>query len=138
MRILIMGLPGSGKTTLAAELSSMFFTDCLWLNADDIREKYNDWDFSLDGRIRQSRRIRQLADESVDNIVIADFVCPLKEMRNIYEAHLTIWMDTIDKSVYEDTNILFEKPERVDFHITEKYVEKWSEMIYNHIIGMNK
>lgn len=133
MRILIMGLPGSGKTTLASELSALLFPNCLWLNADEIRKEYNDWDFSEQGRIRQSERMRKLANESKDDYVIADFVCPLPVMRDIYNADITIWMDTIQKSEYEDTNSIFKQPTKYDFRVKEKNFEKWSEIIFDYV-----
>ncbi len=51
-----MGLPGSGKTTLAKKVMRLLKAD--WLNADKIRGKYNDWDFSREGIIRQVKRIK--------------------------------------------------------------------------------
>ena len=112
-RILIMGLPGSGKTFLATALKNYIETHSdffhvnsetlghsrarvTWFNADDVRKKYNDWDFSSEGRIRQSHRMRELADASRDDFVICDFVAPLVEMRNNFKADWTIWVDTID------------------------------------------
>ena len=83
-RILIMGLPGSGKTTLATALKAKLTAD--HFNADEVRAKFNDWDFSEAGRIRQSKRMRELADASTAEYVIADFVAPLVEMRNNYKA----------------------------------------------------
>ena len=88
-RILIMGLPGAGKTTLALNLLNYFSPDVLWLNADEIRRKFDDWDFSHQGRIRQSRRMREIADVSNRDFIIADFVCPLSEMRDIFEPHFS-------------------------------------------------
>jgi len=152
-RILIMGLPGSGKTYLAEHLKKQLeeyakpivehsivpFTDSKikvgWLNADDVRKKYNDWDFSVEGRIRQSHRMRELADSMTDmDYVICDFVAPLVEMRNNFKADWTVWVDTIDKGRFEDTNKAFIPPEVYDFRITEQNAEKWSEFIVNHII----
>ncbi len=80
-----------------------------------------DWDFSEDGRTRQSLRMRSIADfeSSHGRIVICDFVCPTKETRKVFEADITIWLDTIQEGRFEDTNALFEPPENVDFHITE-------------------
>jgi adenylylsulfate kinase len=115
-RILIMGLPGSGKTTLAQALQARL--NCAWFNADEIRARYNDWDFSIEGRVRQSKRMRILADDSNREHVIADFVAPLKQMRDIYAADYVIWMDTISKGRFEDTNQLFEPPETYDLRIT--------------------
>jgi len=116
-RILIMGLPGSGKTTLAQALQARL--NCAWFNADEIRARYNDWDFSIEGRVRQSKRMRILADDSNREHVIADFVAPLKQMRDIYAADYVIWMDTITKGRFEDTNQLFERPEVYDLRITD-------------------
>jgi hypothetical protein len=144
-----MGLPGAGKTYLAQhildhlqttyktrELSLTPFTKTKvgWLNADDVRKKYNDWDFSETGRIRQSLRMRELADSMTDyDYVICDFVAPLVEMRNNFKADWTIWVDTIDKGRYEDTNKAFVPPEVYDFRITEQKAEKWGEFIAAHI-----
>jgi glycosylphosphatidylinositol transamidase (GPIT) subunit GPI8 len=146
-----MGLPGSGKTYLAQyilehlqdaykvnEFSLTPFTKSKirvgWLNADDVRKKYNDWDFSHEGRIRQSLRMRELADSMTDmDYVICDFVAPLVEMRNNFKADWTIWVDTIDKGRFDDTNKVFIPPEQYDFRITEQNAEKWSEFIFAHL-----
>jgi adenylylsulfate kinase len=151
-RILIMGLPGSGKTTLAEKLKKYleehgttmsaaeslpvtgFNSRVTWFNADDIRRKYNDWDFSNDGRIRQSLRMFQFSVEAGGDYVICDFVAPLVEMRNNFKADWTIWMDTIREGRYADTNAAFVEPEIYDFRITEQNAEKWAEFIGQHII----
>ena len=114
-RILIMGLPGAGKTTLAKQLTDQL--NAAWFNADEIRAKYNDWDFSTEGRIRQSQRMRDLADASTNPYVIADFVAPLAQMREIFSADFTIWMDTIEQGRFDDTNRVFEAPSHWDLKI---------------------
>jgi adenylate kinase family enzyme len=131
-RILIMGLPGAGKTTLATALASKI--DAVRFNADDVRRQFDDWDFSYEGRIRQSKRMRDLADDSNDRFVICDFVAPLVEMRNNYKADWTIWVDTIREGRYADTNAMFEEPEYYDFRITEQDAEKWADFIADHIL----
>ena len=122
MKILIFGLPGSGKSTLAKKLSEL--TKGVWLNADSIREEYNDWDFSMEGRIRQANRMRYLSDGVVkaNKIAIADFVCPTERARSDFNADYTIWMNTIIKGRFEDTNRIFEIPTEYDHKVTE-----WSE-----------
>jgi len=133
-RILIMGLPGAGKTTLALNLLNYFSPDVLWLNADEIRRKFDDWDFSYNGRIRQSRRMREIADVSNRDYIIADFVCPLSEMRDIYDPHFLIWVDTIAEGRFEDTNKIFTKPENYNVRVTEQDADKWAKIIYEQII----
>jgi adenylylsulfate kinase len=110
-----MGLPGAGKTTLAQALADKI--NAMWFNADNVRKQYNDWDFSHEGRIRQSHRMRDLADNSHAKFVICDFVAPLAEMRTVYDADYTIWMDTIIEGRFEDTNQVFEPPEKYDLRI---------------------
>ena len=90
-RILIMGLPGSGKTTLAEALRQELWQEgrtVTWLNADKVRAEFNDWDFTEEGRIRQSKRMRELADASTNDFAICDFVAPLVAMRKIGRAHV--------------------------------------------------
>ena len=152
-KILIMGLPGSGKTYLAealkkyleengtmnmssAEMMPMTGLNARvkWFNADEVRKKYNDWDFSDAGRIRQSLRMAQFALEAGGEYVICDFVAPLVEMRNNFKADWTIWIDTIEKGRFEDTNKAFIPPKVYDFRVTEQNAPKWAEFIGNHII----
>ena len=121
-----MGLPGSGKTYLTKRLAPLL--EAAWYNADKVREMANDWDFSDEGRKRQSNRMRTFADfeKSQNRFVICDFVCPTEVTRTNFDADITIWMDTIDEGRFEDTNKLIEKPQDIDFHITE-----WNDK--NHI-----
>ena len=121
-----MGLPGSGKTYLAERLQPLL--NAAWYNADIVRKMANDWDFSPEARIRQSLRMKNLADfeKKQGRIVICDFVCPTAQTRKNFNADITIWMDTISEGRFEDTNKIFEKPKSVDFHITE-----WNDK--NHI-----
>ena len=133
-----MGLPGAGKTYLAQHIVDHLQADKKkvgWLNADDVRQKFNDWDFSHEGRIRQSKRMRELADAMTDmDYVICDFVAPLVEMRNNFKADWTVWVDTIDRGRYEDTNKVFVPPEVYDFRITEQNALKWGEFVAAHIL----
>ena len=137
-KILIMGLPGAGKTTLAKQLVIDLRAEGAtvdWLNADEIRKQFNDWDFSESGRIRQSIRMSELAATSNADYVIADFVAPLVEMRNNFKADWTIWVDTIDRGRYEDTNRAFVEPDIYDFRIPEQDAEKWSSFILEFILA---
>lgn len=157
-KILIMGLPGSGKTYLAERLKryleenssvdtmpawrmasmetppATYKSTVDWFNADDIRKRFNDWDFSRDGRIRQSLRMAEFAIKCTGDYVICDFVAPLPEMRHNFKADWVIWMDTIDKGRFEDTNKAFVPPDVYDFRITEKDADKWAEFIGQHIL----
>lgn len=156
MKILVMGLPGSGKTYLAQALKAYLESNSSiknmpahkmqdtvpasykcsvdWFNADDIRKRFNDWDFSKEGRIRQSLRMAEFALKSTGDYVICDFVAPLVEMRNNFKADWTVWMDTIDQGRFDDTNKAFIPPKEYDFRVTEQNAEKWAEFIGQHIL----
>ena len=154
-----MGLPGSGKTTLAQHLKNYLEVhgDSMelhpekihfegipgddfwkvkvdWFNADEIRKRFNDWDFSHDGRIRQSIRMAEFALKSDGAFAICDFVAPLPEMRHNFKADWVIWMDTIEEGRYEDTNKAFVPPDVYDFRITEQNAEKWAAFVGEHIL----
>jgi nicotinamide riboside kinase len=142
-KILIMGLPGAGKTTLATALKHYledfkhegYGVTVEWFNADEIRKKFNDWDFSETGRIRQSIRMSELAEQSTADWVICDFVAPLVEMRNNFKADWTIWMDTIDHGRFEDTNRAFIPPEVYDFRVIEQDATKWAAYVGSRILN---
>ena len=127
--ILIMGLPGAGKTTLANELAKLI--ESKRLNADEIRRAANDWDFSEEGRKRQSKRMSEAAlkIKNEGNNVIADFICPTPEARKLFLADYTVWVDTIQKGRFEDTNQMFVKPEKFDFHVTTQDANLWAPKI---------
>jgi len=133
VKILIMGLPGSGKTALANRLVTMF--NAVWLNADEVRKEANDWDFSEEGRMNQSNRMFKLAQEAVDNnrIVVADFICPTENTRKDFNADYTVWMDTIKEGRFDDTNKMFQPPIEYDFKVTHIDAEMWSFLIKQDI-----
>ena len=133
MKILIMGLPGSGKTSLAKLLAPLF--NAVWLNADEVRKQDNNWDFSEDGRRRQSLRMRSLAEVDVGNNrnVVADFICPTEQTRADFDADYTIWMDTIKEGRFEDTNKMFEAPTKYDFRVTHMEADMWAFIIKQDI-----
>ena len=131
--ILIMGLPGAGKTTLANELATLI--KCKRLNADEIRKAANDWDFSEEGRTRQAKRMSEAAlkIKSEGNNVIADFICPTPEARSLFLADYIVWVDTIKEGRFEDTNQMFVKPEKYDCHVTTQDVKVWAPKIAEEV-----
>ena len=145
MKILVCGLPGSGKTWLSERLVK-YIKNCAWYNADIVRKFSNDWDFSMEGRIRQANRMKTFADFERDNHrwVICDFVAPTNEVREAFAPDHVIWLDTIKEGrvvssklnelknisnlpfdavsltkskEFEDTNKVFETPSKIDTHI---------------------
>ena len=128
-----MGLPGAGKTTLADELAPLL--NAKRLNADEVRKAANDWDFSEEGRTRQAKRMWAKAQEykSQGNHVVADFICPTPKARSLFPADYIIWVDTIKKGRFEDTNQMFVKPEKYDFHVTSQDAKSWAPKILKEI-----
>ena len=131
--ILVMGLPGAGKTTLADELAPKL--NAKRLNADEVRKEANDWDFSEEGRKRQAKRMADFALElkNQGNYVVADFICPTPEARNLFPADFVIWVDTIKEGRFDDTNQMFVKPEKYDFHVTTQDAKVWADKIIKEI-----
>ena len=128
-----MGLPGSGKTTLANELAPLL--NAKRLNADEVRKEANDWDFSEEGRIRQSKRMADFAIKlkKNGNYVVADFICPTPEARELFPSDYVIWVDTIKEGRFDDTNKMFVKPDKYDFHVTTQDAKKWAPKIIKEI-----
>jgi len=130
MKILIVGLPGSGKTLLGSRIAEKFSIP-FW-DADVVRNTYNDWDFSGEGRDRQSLRMRKLAE--LDAISISAFIAPLPGyIRNFFPDKL-IWMDTVKDCEYEDTNKLFKPPQNPDVRIT-KWIDE--NQLFNSLEDIN-
>lgn len=128
-----MGLPGSGKTTLANELAPLL--NAKRLNADEVRKEANDWDFSEEGRKRQSKRMADFAIKlkNEGNFVVADFICPTPEARRLFPADYIIWVDTIKEGRFDDTNKMFIKPDKFDFQVTTQDAKNWASKIIKEI-----
>ena len=128
-----MGLPGSGKTTLAKKLVPLY--NAVWLNADEVRKEADDWDFSLEGRTRQADRMKTYAQKAIDEgrNVVADFICPTEQTRADFKADYIIWMDTIKEGRFDDTNKMFVQPTNYDFKVTHKDADMWTFLIKQDI-----
>ena len=129
MKVLIYGLPGSGKTTLAKPFAELI--GGVHINADEVRTRYDDWDFTQAGRMRQAQRMRHLADgvAMAGKIAVADFVCPTENARAEFDPDFTVWMDTIKASRYEDTNLIFEKPTQWNYHVATWFTDTHAQLV---------
>ena len=134
-KILVMGLPGSGKTTLASKLVPLL--KAKWINNDEVRKAANDWDFSEEGRVRQAKRVAEIAEkfkkEGNYQYLVADYICPTPQTRSLFNADYIIWVNTIKKGRFDDTNKMFVKPEKFDFEVTTQDAELWAKKIVEKI-----
>jgi hypothetical protein len=140
MKILICGLPGSGKSTLAEPFAELL--GAVWINADQVRTRYDDWDFSPEGRIRQAQRMQYLSDGVIlaGKIAVADFVAPTEAARAAFNPDYVIWMDTVNKSqsvngpaapgsTFEQTDKMFEPPAKCDYHVANWFDNTHAELV---------
>src|SRR5215471_19353219 len=130
-KILIMGLPGAGKTTLATALAPLL--SAVTFNADAVRANLSrDLGFSHEDRIEHAHRMGWICDRVVEagGTAIADFICPTEETRAAFGEAFTIWIDRIRASRFEDTNQLFTAPARFDFRVSaEGTPQYWAEQV---------
>ena len=130
-----MGLPGSGKKTLASNLVPLL--KAKWINNDKVRRAANDWDFSEEGRIRQAKRIAEIAEkfkkEGNYDYLVADYICPTPQTRKLFNADYIVWINTIKEGRFDDTNKMFVKPEKFDFEVTTQDAELWAKKIAEKI-----
>ena len=128
-KILVMGLPGAGKTTLAGALAPLL--NAVVFNADAVRANLSrDLGFSHEDRIEHARRMGWMCDRVVEagGTVIADFICPTAETRAAFGEAFVIFVDRIAASRFEDTNRMFVPPERVDLRVVaEGSPQFWAE-----------
>ena len=124
-----MGLPGSGKTTLASKLVPLL--KAKWVNNDEVRKAANDWDFSEEGRVRQAKRVADIAEkykkEGKYDYLVADYICPTPQTRKLFNADYIVWINTIKEGRFDDTNKMFVKPEKFDFEVTTQDAETWAK-----------
>ena len=126
-----MGLPGSGKTTLASKLVPLL--KAKWVNNDEVRKAANDWDFSEEGRVRQAKRVADIAEkykkEGKYDYLVADYICRTPQTRKLFNADYIVWINTIKEGRFDDTNKMFVKPEKFDFEVTTQDAESWAKKI---------
>jgi adenylylsulfate kinase len=133
-KILIMGLPGSGKTTLANELVPRL--NAVWFNADAVRQEINkDLGFTVEDRNEQARRMGLLCSwvKKTGQYAVADFVCPTKDTREAFGADFTIWINRIEEGRFQDTNKIFESPESVDIELSEGTPLDWVDLVLGEL-----
>lgn len=132
--ILIMGLPGSGKTTLAEKL--VVKLNAAWFNADAVRQDiYSELGFSAEDRLKHAERMGKLCKWASMNggYAVADFVCPTKKTRDAFNADFVVWVNRIEEGRYEDTNKMFEAPENYDIQLTDGSPEEWVDQVVDEL-----
>ena len=141
-KILIMGLPGSGKSFYSDKLRTALkdnpYREIRWFCGEVVRRNHDDWDFTDEGRLRQCERMRDFAERADVEIVICEMVAPLALMRESFEPDWLIWVDTVPSSQYPDTDAVFDPPIDFDFRITKRDDLDLIKQIANAILTNNK
>ena len=137
LKILVMGLPGAGKTTFARELAPLL--NAVHFNADEVRANISrDLGFSIEDRLEQARRMGWLCDKVCDagHNVIADFVCPTAVTRAAFGNAFVIWLDRIKEGRFPDTNVIFEHPQTYDVRIPAAGdAPNWAKRVASEILS---
>lgn len=125
--ILVCGLPGSGKTYFSERLKAALGDCAVHINGDDIRKAHNDWDFSEEGRLRQAKRMKAVADAGKENgmHVILDFVCPKKEYRDLIKPDILVWANRTPVRDFPDTTAMFQPPADYDYELHDDVDVEW-------------
>jgi adenylylsulfate kinase len=143
VKVLFTGLSGAGKTTLADEVYTLLKSKCrtVRVNADKVREETNNWDFTKEGRIKQTIELKKRSLFTYPTVVLCDFIAPTKDLRELYNPDLIIYMNTVSSSKYKDTDALYDPPTNANYIVTthaDTHAKFIARIILNKFDGVIK
>lgn len=129
MRILICGLPGHGKSTLAANLSRRLHIP--FYDGEAIRRSLGlGWPGDSAERVQQAHRMRALTTPilAAGGHVICSFVCPTVAARREFCADYIICVNRPDAPPmsYTDTNAIWWPPLNADLMLQAGDADEWA------------
>jgi hypothetical protein len=128
-RILVMGLPGSSRSSIVHKLANVIAEEASILDSYGLRQQFKDIDFTEDGQMRHCYRILDLARAATTPVTVINMTCPLPKMREILNPDIIVWASDGNECPYSELNEMFVPPMKHDIECKDSSDSTISDII---------